>query len=665
MAQFTTFTVAGTNVLPFLRNGSLRVSHKGNGRDVARFTFEHNTPNAIAAFRAQKRDAVVIEIDGDEEFTGIVWETEVEKIVEQRGFIRQYVTCVDRSALLDVVLINSGSASDNLGDVVVEPIANLSPHGVTLSGSQAAGPVVASQTWEFLTIRAVVDKLANESLWVWRVNDTEFIMLEPGTEAAPFILGDATAGSYRTIRFKDTLTGYYNEGWLRYGSRGLQLLEETFEGDGVTTSFPLTEVLVLLGSDAAPQITPRGVVVVTRSGPTVSDETTSLVGGGGAWEYDPANGYDNTINHVSGAVLGAGEFITIQYQWNGPGQVFARDAGQYSLYGPWTKLIDVPAITRKAEAEAALAGALQKFTGDKVTATILTTMAGLKPFQVLTIEIDDHLTANDFLILETELQQVTHGTSLEHHLEWRVIAVKGNVWRGNWEEFWRTSAEQFGTGGAPVVAPTPQLECSAAGATLAFEQTWNAASTPADGYDAMGTADDNIQLVSGVGASSSQAVQRIASGSSGQNVLAKTGLTAYREGCQSVVYQNDGGTNDTLLMQCSGPAGMSITVVKVSTEAIRLNVLSNGASTTLYTGANNSLSTTELQSIRLQFKISTHLGGASYDTDAYVRLYLDGVLLHETTGTTIRPTGTSGAGFTAIQIRVLGIMDNHRLYTIP
>ena len=423
MSEVSTFTIGGVDVLGFVQHKTLTLDKSANGRSVLRCRL--NDPGET--FVPDVRDEVVFALDGATVFGGVVWDMEAQMTVKAAvaGGAAGYtytIHCVDYAAFTDVVLINGIYGPDDLDEMLDILVTNLALHGITLDPSQATGPAIEAQGWEFLTIRQALDRLAQQTGWIWRINpDGELRMFDPTSVTAPTSIVDAVVGTSNAVQhlaWKKTLNGYANVVWLRHGPEGAATVTETFTGDGVVDEFALGATFVNLP-------TTQTVNVVISATPAV--QTLGLEAAPGQWYINTALTH---LVHTAGA-YGNGDTVTISYFAASPTNLQEIDAGEYTAHGPYEFVISDPNVLLAGEAQAIVDGELRRRGGPYRTILLRTRIAVIEPLMSLPI-VNAQLDLNDdFLVTETRLRHIAQfadddlPTGVRHEFQWDVTCVEG------------------------------------------------------------------------------------------------------------------------------------------------------------------------------------------------------------------------------------------------
>lgn len=422
--EITTFTIGGTDVRPYVHHRSLSLDKTVNGRAVLRLQLF----DVAEGFVPDVRDLVVFAVDAATLFGGVVWELEASTIVKstKTGASTGYaytINCVDYSAFTDVALINGVYGPGTLSSLLTTLVANLSSHGITLDGAQDAGPSLPAQGWEFLSIRQALDRLAQQTGWIWRISPTGALrMYDPAgipgsvTDISQFVVG--TRSRVQRLGWKKTLNGYFNDVWLRYGPHGAASVSETFTGDGVATSFPLGATFLNLP-------TTQTVNVVIGGTPAV--QTLGL-------EADPGQWYINTAGTdlVFGAgAFGSGDTVTLPYFATSPTNLEEFDAAEIIAHGIYARAVNDPQNYLADEAQDMVEGDLRRHSTPWKEVLVQTTLPDMAPLTQIGITNAKLGLSGDFLIKDTRMRHIaqrpdaTAAGGVAHEFIWDLSCIEG------------------------------------------------------------------------------------------------------------------------------------------------------------------------------------------------------------------------------------------------
>ncbi len=624
MALITSFLVDGVQVAAArLRDQSLSCDKQINGRSVLECALIDKTLYPTAPYIPTVRDTVYLEIGGVPVFGGILWAQRTGNIAGPGRGVKTEATFTDYKALLDRVYFNGPIPAGTLASQLAPLITNMAAHGITLSGSQEAGPTMIEQGFNFLTIRECLDALSAQSVlsgntWIYTISPTGvFRMYEAGTQTCPFNLSESV-GNYRTASWALDLNSYVNNIWTRYGPTGLALISQTFTGDNSTTSFALSQPLII----AATGVAPSGYVTVTRSGPAVTNENIDAepITGPAQWHYDAVT---NTLIQDAGEpVLNTGETVLISYYVLGPFSIFEGDDAEYAEFGPFTDVISMPEVTDPTIAQTTLSAELARRLGLQKKLTVLTEEAGAEPFQTITCTMPSLEVSGDYLITEVTLVEVAvnhNGGSGEREFAFELQCVEGNRYRGNWELFWRPDPRTQNSTGlyTPPPTVTPEEDC-----VELWADDFNSGAALSADYTGVST----VTKTAGIGPDASQAVETTGSLGDFAKSVSPSGLTG------SVRF--DSKTVDV------GEWYTIFSIVDVGSFIVSfdrndntpgdntLEIYGRFPSFGILTSIPGFWEPSTWASYRFDFKFSSD-NGVTWNADAFVRIYKNAVLVYD------------------------------------
>jgi hypothetical protein len=623
MPTLTPFDVGGRDMIPILRDQTLEIEPQVNGRVVAGCTLldRFDRPNYLFDIvRPDKGDVFLAEFDDGTRYGGIVWDIVAREYIVPNiptSGLRSVIRMTDYEALLDVTPFNEPVPAGTMKSQIQAIETHLAEQGITISTAQADGPTLAAGVYEWKTLRQVLDDISLRSTWIRQIDaDGVLLFTAPGTVPAATPITEAD-GNFLAVSLEDSLNDYRNQLYLIYGPNGQVPKTEIFTGDGTTRRWTLTYQLAQTGTG----VTPRGLVVVTRSGPSVSNETIDAdpAAGTAQWHYDVASTWDNAIEHDAGeTVLGVGETVTITYNAQFPGAVFERDVDEFLEVGPFTAILKRPDITDAVVADAVVAAELQRLAGDNARVRIVTREPGYAPGQTVTLDLPILGIQEDVLITEMRIREVMIDAEQFRTFVYELTGIQGNVYRENWRAFWRQFRGEDAGGGSPTMPPS-----GCAGALL-WQDDFNSGTALSTDYTVTGTP----AKTASVGPDASQAV--VFPGTGGPHRLRRDVVFAGRASCVSMDMFLVAGGFLTLQILDGGAS-----VIDCSTGPTGSTPL-DGFSTTYF-----GLSSPEFDSdagvapastwinLRIAWQVSTYVGPGVSDhaLDGYVRIYIDEVLV--------------------------------------
>jgi len=413
----TTFTVDGVDFLPYLLVGCTREAN-GNARQVAKFPIKDETGTLTVPDLAE----VVFSIDGVVEFSGVVWDVQLERLADVHGARLYTLQCVDWSFALDTTLINGIYPAGTLLSLLTTIIANASFFGITLDSAQDTGPNLPDQAWEFLTLRQAIDRVIGT--WIWAINpDTkEFRAYEPYTVVAPRNFDEtALIGSgLFEVRSVKNFNRYTNDGYIRYGPAGPAYVTDRITGNGTDSTFTLPHSYL--------QMNATGTLTHTISGTpatqTVSEDGTALF---------TVNRSNNTLTYNSGPIA-LNDTVDFEYLAQYPQYYHFIDSAAVLANGTFSRVIVDENILLESDAILLAEKILDRDGGPYREVTFKTHFGyGLQPLQAVTLNVPSlNIAASDeFLISSVTMREIAirdlYGDNeiIGSYFEWFVTCQEG------------------------------------------------------------------------------------------------------------------------------------------------------------------------------------------------------------------------------------------------
>lgn len=325
-----------------------------------------------ASFRPVKRQTIEIYEDDGTSPERLIFGGTI-RMVRERGWgeiadgingIIQAVSADSYKTLASRRFVTASYPSQSL-EATFTSVVNtyLAAYSVTVDPAQATGPTLEAMEFEVVRVDDVFNFLATLTAkygapFIWTIGyDKVAGMYQTGTVAAPWNLLESdfatTYSHVGDIEVEPTDESYANKIILVWGSGTVIAVDDdTFVGDGITTTFTLSFQLV--GPGIPQTSTAVGWGYVTRAG--IFFETLGDLGTGAMWEYDPVA---NTITRTIGAPA-LGEVITIDYHGESKGTVIAQDAGEIASFGLWEDKILAPEIENATLAQTVADAELQR-----------------------------------------------------------------------------------------------------------------------------------------------------------------------------------------------------------------------------------------------------------------------------------------------------------------
>lgn len=504
----TTFSIGGAEVRDYIRYGTIFFEDYANGRKVLKFTvddpFQLLTINGL--------EEVIYEIDSVRQYFGVVWTFNLEQmpgVVDSRCW---HITCVDMTHALDVTIINGIYGPGTLSELLTIVIGNAVDFGITLDPSQAdygIDPSLGVQTWEYLTLRQVVDRLAIDTNRLWRIDPTTlwFSMQEPYANVSPrnFDEDDATDGSgviAGSIQISKDFSRYTNEVYLRYGPSAPALVTERFDGNGVAATFAFN--YTWLQNNSYNTLTYFDGVDTGTQTISVLPDTSAL------WHIDQTN---QTLTRAGGAIP-VGGYVEIQYLANFPVYINVRNPVDYAIYGPHVFVASDPGILTPDEATSIANAILRRDSGPFRQIRFSTHYgAGFTTLQAVTLNFPSLDVDNaSFFITEVHMREFAQREDEEgldvavQYYQWEIVAYEG-LTIYDWLDELRGNPLPRGASSIPLQEATSPIEYVTEGLTcFPFGDDGEAVSIPA------GSAWTNGSYTEIMGAADAPTVQWVLAG---------------------------------------------------------------------------------------------------------------------------------------------------------
>lgn len=321
-----------------------------------------------ASFRPLKRQTIEVEEDDGTSPVRLIFGGTL-RMVRERGWgmtadgqpeIIQAVSADSYKTLASRRFVTETFSGGTLKSALqlLEPY--LTAYGVSLDPAQVDGPTLDPIEWKVVRVDDALNFLATLTAkygapFVWTIDYSKILgMYQTGTVAAPWNVDESdfttTESTFGDIEVEPTDDNYANKIIVVWGNGSVIDLgpdglntPETFTGDGVTNSFPLTYQLV--GPIPPPPLTSPptasaiGYAYVIQPGGTLGflGNTGTF---GAEWEYDQVT---NSISRVAGAPP-LGYVFTVPYRGLLTGEVTAQDAAEIAANGLWEDKILAPEI---------------------------------------------------------------------------------------------------------------------------------------------------------------------------------------------------------------------------------------------------------------------------------------------------------------------------------
>ncbi len=412
-----------------LRLGSLNYQAVINGRDVLNCTII----SELGAYRPSLSDDVLLSENGTDIFGGIIDRIE-ETGVDQQPIadIASEITCVAYNVYADRRFIEETfAAGTTIGTIAATIVTNyLDDYGITLDGGQVTGASLTDElVFTGILLSEALDQITTLTGYFWKVTPGKvFSMFTTGAIAAPFNVIDGDGNNNGDIRVVRSREKYYNRVILKYGSDKIITITDSFTGNGVLDTFPLTYAIQGFYPNTVDGAAGYGVVDFS-AGPTTESLGGLSTPSGYLWEYDPLG---PTITRRSGAV-GNGVAFSIRYDVQFPQTVTVEDYGEIIANGLAEFVAYYPDVYDKATATTLAEQILAQSLNIKTEVEYQTFEIGLAPGMTQTITVADRNVNDTFLITEVQ----TRSQQMTQDVLRTVKTIDGASFRGSFREVYK------------------------------------------------------------------------------------------------------------------------------------------------------------------------------------------------------------------------------------
>lgn len=347
------------------------------------------------------------------------------------------IECVDKTQTLDRRLLfqNYETPEQTAGDIALDIITRLANEGL-LPGTIEPGVKVEKAIFPYVTYTQALRELADLSGVNWWIDSYDNVnFVEQSSYIAPFQLTEQSR-PYKNFQNNSTREQLKNRYYLRAGKALTDLQTENFAGDGqrrtFTIAFPFGRLPTVLVN--------RGFGFIEESVGIRRDGSNSK------WFMDFGS---NEINqNESESVLGLLHVLRINYQGLFPlimqgdslTSVTERKEVEDGTTGLYESLEDDQDVDTLALAVLKIQTLLRRFAKLLDTASFDTFRSGLRPGQIITINLpDSENIEGEFLITE-----VNESVILEKDFAWASYNVKvtSGEFVGGWLDWFRRLEER-------------------------------------------------------------------------------------------------------------------------------------------------------------------------------------------------------------------------------
>jgi len=398
---------------------TLEVEDAVGERSVARFA----VPDLDGSLESVLIPGVCVEIclDGTPVFGGTIDAVKRRRATPGSSEQVYGVECADWHQLCDRRIVAETYTDTTAGTIVRALLAAyLAAEGV-VEGAIQDGPPVAEAVFNYVPLTRVLDALSERGGFAWWIGaEKRLYFVERATYATPWVL-DGTR-KVQNVRVNASRQGYRNRQYVRAGKDLTDEQVETFKGDGarrtVTLGYPIAQVPTVKVNDATKSVGIKGI-------DTAKD-----------WYWN--KGDPLLTQDAAAAPLTASDTLEVTYRgWydvvvlvTDEAEITARQALEGG--SGWYEVVDDEPYLSTATAAMQWANArLRRYARLPTTIAFEAWEPGLRPGQLLTVDLPVLGLTGDYLIEEVHLSYLPQGKWL-----YSVKAVSGEA-VGGWARFFR------------------------------------------------------------------------------------------------------------------------------------------------------------------------------------------------------------------------------------
>jgi hypothetical protein len=414
--------IAGTDRTAVVDLQTLEVEDAVGERSVARF---HVTDlDGSLASVIVPGSPVEISLDGTAIFGGTVDRVRRQRAAMGASAQALVVDCADWHQLCDRRIVSEAYSDTTAGAVVRALLTGyLAAEGVT-EGNVQDGPPVAEAVFNYVPVTRALDALSERAGFAWWIDAAKRLhFVDRATYSAPWPLEPGR--KWGSLRVNASRQGYRNRQYVRAGKDLTDEQVETFKGDGArrtfTLGYPIAQVPTVAVNGIAKTVGIKGI-------DTSKD-----------WYWNKG---DAVLTQDEGDTpLTASDILEVTYRGWYDVVVLVTDEAEITLRqaveggSGWYEVADDEPYLGSATAAIQWANArLRRYARMPTTITFDTWEPGLRPGQLLTVDVPDLGLAGDYLIEEVRLSYLTGQDWL-----YSVRAVSGEA-VGGWVPFFRNMA---------------------------------------------------------------------------------------------------------------------------------------------------------------------------------------------------------------------------------
>lgn len=437
------------------------------------FSVAVDSEDGSASF--QPRSEMVLKEDGVPIVGGIITESREEGFGDITGdSIVTHITATGFSIYLTYAYATVTLAAGTLKSMLTTLVADyLTTYSITLHGSQVDGPTLPELTYTRKRIDAIMNELAERAGYTWKVNPDKTLRMQAvGVVASPFNLinsgpvyqtGDVSVQTALDDTYANRIRG------LVTGAGPAESTEEFLTVTDGDVQAGYTDYLVKYPAslDVNGQIWPNGGIFGPQGwgGP---DANGDIVGAVYEWTWLPhLNPSRLRHNDADYGTSTPDLLMTLRYGIRYPFEVIVEDSADIALYGVREKIVEIPQAMSYEAATAYIQAILDNQTALIQTVSFKTRTPGLRPGQVIGIDLPTRHVNDDFLITSVKMSvEATEAPGDDLSIFHEVEAITGSSVKGQFQQVykdWLGNGESFSGGvsqaaGAGPAAPERSVQ---------------------------------------------------------------------------------------------------------------------------------------------------------------------------------------------------------------
>jgi hypothetical protein len=255
-------------------------------------------------------------------------------VIILKGFSKMYdavrkIVAKDYDSGVDA---SAGVISDIFTDLINTYTADLTCDATTVDDSGTAF-ILTQFKCRYTDVMERCQRLQDVLDWLtWYNHDEDKVYFKPKnytTNANTVFIGGANNNIYKFTPWREETIGFMCNELTVHGGRDLVQIQETFNGDGSTTQFTLSQI-------------PESVLVTVDSNIETGGKAGST---SGSYDYT-VDQQNKQINFESGSIPGSGtDNVVVDYTYALPVPVQYPDDASIATYGKFSRVITLPDVT--------------------------------------------------------------------------------------------------------------------------------------------------------------------------------------------------------------------------------------------------------------------------------------------------------------------------------